>query len=173
MAISTATFTKVAGWARTDVIDQLEQAFTWLGWHGSQISGLVTSISAYSGGGTVGSSGTDYFDVPVATTTGIGTGASFNVYRNSGVVNTIYVNRPGVGYTQGEYVTLSAANIGGSANGAVAIGITVNVDGGLSPVGYGGTGVFFDKNFSPTNDSTRPWGVLKQDFNTNKRFGVT
>jgi hypothetical protein len=173
MAISTATFTKVAGWARTDVIDQLEQAFTWLGWHGSQISGLVTSISAYSGGGTVGSSGTDYFDVPVATTTGIGTGASFNVYRSSGVVNAIYVNRPGVGYTQGEYVTLSAANIGGSANGAVAIGITVNVDGGLSPVGYGGTGVFFDKNFSPTNDSTRPWGVLKQDFNTNKRFGVT
>ena len=169
MAISTATFTKVAGWARTDVIDQLEQAFTWLGWHGSQISGLVTSISAYSGGGTVGSAGTDYFDVPVATTTGIGTGASFNVYRSGGSVNAIYVNRPGVGYTQGEYVTLSAADIGDSANGAVAIGITVNID----AVGYGTTNAFFDKNFTPTNDSTRPWGVLKQDFNTNKRFGVT
>lgn len=173
MAISTATFTKVAGWARTDVIDQLEQAFTWLGWHGSQISGLVTSISAYSGGGTVGVADTDYYDVPVATTTGIGTGATFNVYRGNGPVNYVSVNRPGVGYTQGEYVTLSADNIGGSGNGAVSIGITVNVDGGLSPVGYGGTGVFFDKNFTPTNDSTRPWGVLKQDFDTNKRFGVT
>jgi len=133
----------------------------------------TATFTTYSGGGTVGTSGTDYFDVPVATTTGIGTGASFNVYRSSGVVNTIYVNRPGVGYTQGEYVTLSADNIGGSGNGAVAIGITVNVDGGLSPVGYGGTGVFFDKNFTPTSDSTRPWGVLKQDFDTNKRFGVT
>lgn len=173
MAITTTTITKSAGWARTDVIDQLEQAFTWLGLHGTQVSGLVTSISAYSGGGTVGSSGTDYYDVPVATTTGIGTGATFDVYRNNGSIIQIFVNRPGVGYTQGEYLTLSAADIGGADAGAVAIGITVNVDGGLSPVGYGGTGVFFDKNFSPTNDSTRPWGVLKQDFDTNKRFGVT
>jgi len=171
MAITTTTITKAAGWARTDVIDQLEQAFTWLGLHGTQISGLVTSISSYSGGGTVGSANTDYYDVPVATTTGIGTGATFNVYRNGGVVNQILVNRPGVGYTQGEYVTLSAADIGGGS--AVAIGITVNVDGGASPVGYGSTNAFFDKDFTPSSDSTRPWGVLKQDFDTNKRFGVT
>jgi hypothetical protein len=173
MAITTTTITKIAGWARTDVIDQLEEAFTWLGLHGTQISGLVTSISAYNGGGTVGSSSTDYYDVPVATTTGIGTGATFDVYRNSGSINQIFVNRPGVGYTQGEYVTLSAEDIGGSSNGAVAIGITVNVDGGASPVGYGTTNAFFDKNFTPSSDSARPWGVLKQDFDTNKRFGVT
>ena len=173
MAITTTTITKSAGWARTDVIDSLEQAFTWLELHGTQISGLVTSISEYSGGGTVGSAGTDYYDVPVVTTSGIGTGATFEVYRNGGVVNTIYVNRPGYGYTDGEYVTLSAEDIGGSANGAVAIGITVSVDGGATPVGYGSTNAFFDKNFTPASDSTRPWGVLKQDFNTNKRFGVT
>lgn len=173
MAITTTTITKLAGWARTDVIDQLEEAFTWLELHGTQISGLVTSISAYSGGGTVGTSGTDYYDVPVATTTGIGTGATFDVYRSSGNVNAIYVNRPGYGYTDGEYVTLSAEDTGGSANGAVSIGITVLVDGGASPVGYGSTNAFFDKNFTPINDSTRPWGVLKQDFDTNKRFGVT
>lgn len=169
MAITTTTITKSAGWARTDVIDQLEEAFTWLELHGTQISGLVTSISSYSGGGTVGSANTDYFDVPVVTTSGIGTGASFNVYRSSGSVNLIYVNRPGYGYTTGEYVTLSAEDIGGSGNGAVAIGITVNAD----AVGYGTTNAFFDKNFTPSNDSTRPWGVLKQDFDTNKRFGVT
>jgi hypothetical protein len=169
MAITTTTISKNAGWARTDVIAQLEEAFTWLELHGTQISGLVTSISAYSGGGTVGSSGTDYFDVPVATTTGIGTGASFDVYRNSGTVNSIFVNRPGYGYTAGEYVTLSAENIGESVNGAVAIGITVNID----AVGYGSTNTFFDKNLTPSSDSTRPWAVLKQDFDTNKRFGVT
>jgi len=124
MAITTTTITKAAGWARTDVVLQLEEAFTWLGLHGTQISGLVTSISAYNGGGTVGSANTTYYDVPVATTTGIGTGASFNIARGSGTVNAIFVNRPGVGYTQGEYVTISAADIGGSSNGAVAIGIT-------------------------------------------------
>lgn len=173
MAITTTTITKSTGWARTDVIDILEEAFTWLELHGTQISGLVTSISAYSGGGTVGSAGTDYYDVPVATTSGIGTGATFEVYRSGGTVNTIYVNRPGYGYTDGEYVTLSAEDIGGSGNGAVAIGITVAVDGGATPVGYGSTNQFFDKNFTPASDSTRPWGVLKQDFDTNKRFGVT
>jgi len=102
MAITTTTIVKNAGWGRTDVIIQLEEAFTWLGLHGTQISGLVTSISAYSGGGTVGSSGTDYYDVPVATTSGIGTGASFDVARSSGSVNAVYVNRPGYGYTKGE-----------------------------------------------------------------------
>jgi hypothetical protein len=169
MAISTYVVTKSAGWARTDVIDQLEEAFTWLELHGTQISGLVTSISAYSGGGTVGSSNVTYYDVPVVITSGIGTGASFNVERNSGSIYRVFVNRPGVGYTDGEYVTLSAEDIGGSGNGAVAIGITVNID----PVGYGSTNQFFDKNFTPSSDSTRPWGVLKQDFDTNKRFGVT
>jgi len=173
MAITTTTITKNAGWARTDVIDQLEQAFTFLSLHGTQISGLVTSISVYSGGGTVGSAGTDYFDVPIATTSGIGTGATFDVYRSSGSVSAVYVNRPGKGYVNNEYVTLNAADIGGSVNGAVAIGITVLVDGGASPVGYGSTNQFFDKNLAPASDSARPWAVLKQDFNTSKRFGVT
>ena len=173
MAITTTTIVKSAGWARTDVIDQLEQAFTWLGLHGTQISGLVTSITEYDGGGTVGSSGTDYYDVPSSTTTGIGTGATFNVYRNGGSVNEVTVNRPGYGYTDGEQVTISADDIGTSGAGAVAIGITVSVDGGATPVGYGSTNAFFDKNFTPSSDSNRPWGVLKQDFDTNKRFGVT
>jgi hypothetical protein len=55
MAITTITISKSAGWARTDVISQLEEAFIWLGWHGDTLSGIVTGISAYSGGGTVGS----------------------------------------------------------------------------------------------------------------------
>jgi len=171
MAITTTTITKNAGWAKTDVIDQLEQAFTFVNLHGSQISGLVTSISAYSGGGTVGSAGTYYYDVPIATTSGIGTGATFDIIRSAGSVYHVYVNRPGKGYVNNEYVTLNAADIGGGS--AVAIGITVLVDGGASPVGYGSTNQFFDKNLTPAVDSARPWAVLKQDFNTSKRFGVT
>lgn len=168
MAITTFTVSKQAGWARTDVILQLEEAFTWLELHGDAISGLVTSISAYSGGGQVGSND-QYYDVFASSSSGIGTGASFDITRSGGFVNQIFVNRPGIGYTNGEVVQISAEDIGGSANGAVGIAITVNID----PVGYGSTNQFFDKNFTPSNDTTRPWGVLKQDFDTNKRFGVT
>jgi hypothetical protein len=168
MAITTFTVTKAAGWARTDVILQLEEAFTWLELHGDAISGLVTSISAYSGGGQVGSND-QYYDVFASSSSGIGTGASFDISRSGGFVGGIGVNRPGIGYTNGEVVQISAEDIGGSVNGAVGIAITVNID----PVGYGSTNQFFDKNFTPSNDTTRPWGVLKQDFDTNKRFGVT
>ena len=132
MAITTTTISKNAGWAKTYLIYQLEEAFTWLGFHGPQISGIVTGISAYNGGGTVGSSSTDFHEVFAATTSGIGTGASFYVQRSSGSILYVQVNRPGVGYTNGEYVTLSADDIGGSANGATGIGLTVLVAGGAS-----------------------------------------
>jgi hypothetical protein len=169
MAITTTTISKNAGWARTDVILQLEEAFTWLGFQGDTISGIVTGISAYSGGGIAGF-GTDYFDVSPATTTGIGTGASFVVFRDSGGnMQEVYVNRPGVGYTNGEYVTLSAEDIGGSANGATGIGITVLVAGGGSPVGYGTTTAFFDSEIS----GTYPWGVVRHQIEPNKKFGDT
>ena len=169
MAITTTTISKNAGWAKTDLIYQLEQAFTWLGFHGSQISGIVTGISAYNGGGTVGSSGTDFHEVFAATTSGIGTGASFYVQRSSGSINSIQVNRPGVGYTNGEFLTLSAADIGGSANGATGIGLTVLVAGGASPVGYGSTTTFFDSEIS----GTYPWGMVRHQIDPNKKFGAT
>jgi hypothetical protein len=171
MAITTTTISKSAGWARTDVISQLEEAFTWLGWHGDSVSGIVTGISAYSGGGTVGSSATDYYDVFPTSTTGIGTGASFAVYRSGGEISQIFVNRPGVGYTDGEYVTLSAEDIGGSANGATGIGITVQVAGGGSPVGYGSTNTYYDKDV--TAGVSYPWGVVRHTIQPNKKFGDT
>ena len=40
MAITTNTFKVNAGWAATDVITQMEQAMTYLGWQGSEVSGL-------------------------------------------------------------------------------------------------------------------------------------
>ena len=147
MAITTTTISKYAGWARTDMLYQLEEAFTWLGWQGNTVSGIVTGFT-WSGGGTGSAMQFQgYEDVFPSTTSGIGTGASFFVARTTGgVVNQIFVNRPGVGYTNGEYVTLSAENIGGSANGATGIGITVQVAGGVSPVGFGSTTTFFDKD---------------------------
>ena len=171
MAITTTTIYKASGWSRTDVLDQLEDAFTWLTLHGTAISGMVTCMTARHGGGTVGSSGTVYYDVP-STSSGSGTGATFDISRSSGNVNYIKVNRPGKDYVESEFLTISAEDIGKSAGGAVAIGVTVSVDGQGSPVSYGGAGQFFDKNLTPT-DTGRPWGVLKQDFDTTKKYGVT
>ena len=169
MAIAQTTITKSAGFGRSDVITQLEEAFTWLGWNGDTHVGIITGISDYSGGGTVGSSGDTYQDVRQISSSGIGTGASFYITRSSGNVNGIRVNRPGYGYTDGEYVTVSAEDIGGSGNGAVAIGITVFVAGNGSPIGYGSTTSFYDSEKS----GTYPWGVARHTIQENKKYGDT
>lgn len=172
MAITKTTISKSAGWARTDVVYQLEEAFTWLGWHGDTLSGIVTGFTRSGGGSGSAMAGSYYEDVFPVTTSGIGTGASFYIYRGSGgSISQIFVNRPGVGYTNGEYVTLSTEDIGGSANGATGIGITVFVSGGASPVGYGTTTAFFDKDV--TAGSSSPWGVLRHTIEPNKKFGDT
>ena len=134
MAITTTTIVKAAGWARTDVIDQLEQAFNWAGMNGGAQQGYVIGISSFIGNGgvIVGSSGTDYYDVMPSSTTGIGTGASFYVQRNSGYIDRLYVNRPGYGYTSGDTVTLSAEDIGKSSQGASDIVLKIITSGEVS-----------------------------------------
>ena len=172
MAITTFTVSKQAGWAGTDVILQLEEAFTWLGWHGDPISGIVTGFRWSGGGSGSAMAFKTYEDVFPSTTSGIGTGASFFIGRTSdGSLSQVYVNRPGVGYTNGEYVTISAEDIGGSANGATGIGITVQVAGGGSPISFGSTTTFFDKDI--TAGVTNPWGVLKLEVDPNKNYGTT
>jgi hypothetical protein len=170
MAITTSRFSKAAGWARTDVIDQLEQAFVTLSWHGGAISGIVTGIVGVQTGGNLGIS-TGHTNVFQTSTSGIGTGASFNIYRNSGQISQIYVNRPGVGYTDGEVIQISAADIGGAANGAVGIALTVKIAGNASPTGFGSTARFFAKD--TTVGGTYPWGVLRHTIQSNKKYGDT
>lgn len=171
MAVSISTITKAAGWARTDVILALEEAFAFTQFHGDTRTGIVTFINSYSGGGSISGNNDTYEDVFPITTTGIGTGASFRVTRSNGPVNAIYVNRPGYGYTDGEYVTLSTEDIGGSSNGAVAIGITVKVSGNQTPIGYGSTTTFYVKDVQA--GATYPWGVLRHEIQANKKFGNT
>ena len=162
MAISTYVVTKSAGWARTDVILQLEEAFTWLGWHGAAQTGSIIGITSYTGGGTVGSANTIYPDVRPSSTSGIGTNASFYISRSSGAISQVYVNRVGYGYTGGELITLSAEDIGGSANGAsniqfrAIVSATVNNSVGYAitfgPTSYNASGT--DRNGSVSGTST-------------------
>lgn len=143
MAITTTSIGintgNVSTWTGIDVINQFEQAFSWLGWHGDTKTGLCVGISSISGGGTINGSSATYDDVEPISTTGIGTGASFLIRRNSssGLVGEIYVNRPGYGYTGGETLVLPAASIGGSSNGATNLTLKVIVDGTIAnSVGY-------------------------------------
>jgi len=138
MAITTTTISVNPGWASSSLINQLESAFDWLGLHGSTDSGLVVGVTTFAPGigGTVGTTGDDYYDVPTTSASGIGTGLTLDIFRTSGIIDNIYVNRPGYGYTAGEIVTVSAANIGGAASGAadfqVKVAIAATVTGRVS-----------------------------------------
>lgn len=129
MAITTTTISINPGWASSSLVNQLESAFNWLGFHGGTDSGIVIGVSTFTSnaGGTAGSTNNDYADVPTTSISGIGTGLTLDVFRNNGVINELYVNRPGYGYTGGEIVRVSAADIGGLANGAVNLDLIVSI----------------------------------------------
>ena len=129
-------------WSQNDALEALGIGLSLVNFHSGPQSGLAVGISTMSGGGNVtniGSGDILYQDVFTSTTTGIGTGASFYVRREAdvgGAIYTVHVNRPGYGYTGGEIVTISAEDIGGSANGATDLQMTLVVDADIS----GGTG---------------------------------
>ena len=175
MAITTTTISLASGYGRTDVIQQLEQGFAYLQWHQATASGIVTGITTYSGGGDIGSATTSYYDCRPESSTGIGTGASFYIDRASDgtIPGFVLVNRPGVGYTAGEVLTIPASEIGGSANGASNMTITVGIatTSGGGPTGFGSTGAFFKKDIS--DSATYPWAVARIGIDTSKEYGVT
>ena len=175
MAITTTTISLASGYGRTDVIQQLEEGFAFMQWHQATASGIVTGITTYSGGGDIGSATTSYYDVRQESTTGIGTGASFYIDRASDgtIPGYVLVNRPGVGYTAGEVLTIPASEIGGSANGASNMTITVGIatTSGGGPTGFGSTGAFFKKDIS--DSATYPWAVARVGIDTSKEYGTT
>jgi hypothetical protein len=129
MAITTTSISINPGWASSTLVNQLEEAFTWLGWNGDADSGIVIGVSTYTAnaGGTVGTIGDDYYDVSTTSLTGIGTELTLDIFRNNGVIDGVLVNRPGYGYTGGEIVRVSASNIGGASNGASDFDVVVSI----------------------------------------------
>ena len=173
MAITTSQYIINAGWARTDTIDQLEKAWTAISWNGAAESGIVTYISATNvgGGGTVGTSATAFYDVRANITSGVGTGASFDLYRSNGAIYAKYVNRTGTGYTTGEVVTIKADQIGGASNGATDLIMTLKIDAGIGT--YGGTNKLFAKDNPTSANNGKPWGCAKLVVDEAKEYGNT
>lgn len=167
MATTITTYTIPAGFTSADVLTKLEQVFAALNYHGPTISGLVTDLQSYTGGGTgAAMSGQIFYDVRPTSTSGGGTGASFDVFRNtSGSVFFVNTNRPGQGYVTGDTVTLAAADIGTSASGAANLTITLNA----SSTSYGGPTTYFTKDLA----ATQPWAVMRMEYDPTKEYGYT
>ena len=168
MAIGIQTFTKASGYTRSDVIDQLEDAIAFAGFHGEAVTGIVTGINAYAGGGTDSTPETisAYEVIPSVSSraVGIASTCSFRVERNSsGNVTKVHVNAPGSGYQDGDTFTLPSAQFTNS--GGSDITLSVNVDETV----YGSTSTFYKKS----NDVgvTNPFGVMKMVTEANKLYG--
>ena len=163
MAITTYRETAAPGWATTSVIFQLESAFQKLGWHGGTVTGIVTGITGFSGQSVVGSSGTDFYDVRPKSGRSVGAAhtCSFSVYRTSGSVTSVYVNRPGSGYSDNDNLVLDGEDIGGG-NDMTVVAL-------VDETNYGSTSTFYDKDV--TTGSTSPWGVLRMVNDSNKVYG--
>ena len=136
MAISTYVVglnTGNAGtWTPEEALFAIGVGLSWAQFHGSPVSGLAVGVATFSGGGAVNASQDSFYkDVKPISTSGIGTGVSFWIERESdlsGGIDGLVVNRPGYGYTGGEVVTISAEDIGGAANGASDITVQLIVD---------------------------------------------
>ncbi len=166
MAITTYRQRAVAGWANTTPIYQLEAAFTQLGWHAGTVSGIVTGITGYSGQTQVGTSNTTFYDARAksgGTSIGVGDTCSFSVYRSSGNVYQVFVNRGGHGYADGDNVVVDGDAIGGGND----MTVVVQAD----ETNYGSTSTFYDKDV--TNGSNNPWGVLRMEIDNTKVYGDT
>ena len=185
-----------ANWTKNKLIDALETVFTDAGLHGAAVTGQVkgwddgtTQYTYYdasdpaqcSGGGTLPASLENSNDPSTTNTTdfrsrtfrnlpctgGSGSGATFDVHYNGGTLYRVIPCNPGSGYTNGDVLTISAASILGTSNGAADVTVTVKVD----TTNYGGTSAFFQKQAVQT--STYPWAVLKVDNDPTKKYGST
>ena len=174
MAISTNTFSINASYTKGNMITQLESAYTWLGWHDECnhtgiITGCVDRGMYQSDPHNLTWSYIQYYDAEQYTSTGVGTDASFWMQRYYGNPQSVYVNRSGYGYTNGEYLSFLPGETSSSAAGGIGWGVTVYVDNSVS---YGTTtNAFYAKNVNA--NLTYPYGILRHKIQDNKKYGVT
>jgi len=165
MAITTSTFTVNAGWAKSDVITQMETAMTSLGWNDGTQTGQIIGLGTFFGGGNKAVAET-YYDIRQKSTSGVGTDASFYVYRDALNVRYILVNRPGYGYTGGELVVLDGDSIGGISSGAADLSFKVCINETLAGGTTGTASTIITGQVDYVND------IYKFRFSGNDRNGA-
>ena len=154
MTVTATTHSKPIGWSRSDVIDQIEDALTTVGAHMGPVTGLVGGIKSWTTGGQntdrTGSNEWDrWYDVFPSSSTGSGTGASFEIGSYGGQVRYVKVNRQGYGYVNGDVLTLNDLDFGGTgSNGVQDINVTVFVE------GYASGGSTYNLGYDSSNNLT-------------------
>ena len=133
MAITQNTFSISPSWTSTDLITQMQSAFSWAGQHGGADSGHVVGVTTFTSGLVASGSGDEWFyDCRQSSTSGVGTDASFFIRKASGNIVHLHVNSCGAGYTGGEVVTIPASAFGGSGDLDVTVAIAATVTGAVS-----------------------------------------
>jgi len=108
---------------------------TSLGWQGSEITGYIVGLGTITGGGDTNAA--DFYqDVSPKSTTGVGTQATFTVYRDTEGVRKAWITRPGMGYTSTPRVTFH----GGQGSGAYATAQITDAAIGIVTITSGGSG---------------------------------
>jgi hypothetical protein len=167
MAISTYVNTIAAGYGQSDLVTQLESAFTWLGWHEpTEVTGIATGIEAYmyqSDPAETGIYYSYYYYGEPDGTSGVGTGIALYTRRYYSNINDVSIANPGSGYTSGEFISFPV----GAAASTLGFGITVYA----SPptVSFGGTtNKFYDSHRHPTSNYN--YGTLKLSVAPGKKY---
>ena len=133
MAITQNTFSISPTWTDDDLVSQLQSAFSWAGQHGGVDSGHVVGVTTFTSCLVASGSGNEYFyDCRQSSTSGVGTDASFYIWKASGDIVHLHVNSCGVGYTGGEVLTIPASEFGGSGDLDVTVAIAATVTGAVS-----------------------------------------
>ena len=133
MAITKNTFSISPTWTATDLITQMQDAFSWAGQHGGVDSGHVVGLSTFTSGLVANGSGDQYYrDCRQSSTSGVGTDASFYVWKSNGNIINMQVNCCGYGYTGGEVVTIPASEFDGSGDIDVTVAIAATVSNAVS-----------------------------------------
>lgn len=82
------------------------------------IADVLNNASLLGGTGYSPASGTQiYFNVPLTTVTGTGSGATANITVSNGAVTSVELVTGGTGYAAGNTVSAASGNIGGSGSG--------------------------------------------------------
>ena len=133
MAITKNTFSISPTWTSTDLITQMQDAFSWAGQHGGGDSGHVVGLSTFTSGLVASGSGDQYYrDCRQSSTSGVGTDASFYIWKSNGNIINMQVNCCGYGYTGGEVVTIPASEFDGSGDIDVTVAIAATVSNAVS-----------------------------------------
>ena len=133
MAITRNTFSISPTWTSTDLVTQLQDAFSWAGQHGAGESGNIVGVSTFTSGLVASGSGSEmFYDVVPSGSSGVGTNARFVISKESGQIAWLNVNTCGTGYTAGEIVTIPASEFNGSADINCTVSVAATVTGAIS-----------------------------------------